>query len=138
MPSHLRRIERDLGRLHHLAGRLFDLVQDEYGPVSAVTLHLEDCDAIADNPQCADPVVRTLVNAQMLRYATHDPAQAAPRYVVGLGMFADELIPSLLKEQPETGPETTRRLHEIRGEIDNLCMGLAMLVAPGMPDFTVD
>lgn len=136
MPMH--RIERDLRRLHHFAERLFDLVNDEYAPQTEVTLHLADCDAVAENPHCADPVIRTLVNAQMLWYATRDPAHADPRYVFGLGLFADGLIPSLLEEQPETRPETARRLHEIRGEISNLCMGLAVLTAPGMPDFAVD
>ncbi|MGH3801274.1 MAG: hypothetical protein ACRDTD_14280 [Pseudonocardiaceae bacterium] len=110
-------------------------MRDEYGPLSALTLHLEDCDAVIENPQCADAVVRTLVTAQVLRYATRYPTQANPSYVVGLGMFADELIPSLLKEHPQTSPETARRLHEIRGEIAELCMGLAVLAAPGMPQF---
>ncbi|MBA2309292.1 MAG: hypothetical protein H0W01_08375, partial [Pseudonocardiales bacterium] len=107
--------------MHHIAESLFDMVRDEYDPLSAVTLHLEDCDAGIENPQWADAVVRTMVTAQVLRYATLYPTQANPRYVVGLGLFADELIPSLLKEHPQTSPETARRLHEIRGEIDDLC-----------------
>jgi len=134
MPSHLPLIER----LHALAARLFDVVQGEYDTPPLMTLHLEDCDTLVEDPRCADPVVRTLINAQMLRYATRDPEQAIPRYVIGLGLFADELIPSLLKEQPPTAPEVARQLHDVRGEIDDLCATLAMMTAPGMPDFSDD
>lgn len=135
MSSHGRRIARDLGRLHELARRLFDLVSDEYRPVTEVTLHLSACNAVAENPHCSDPVVRTVLVAQTLWYATHDPAVANPRHVVGLGLFLEELIPALLAEHPPDGSVTAQRLHEIRGQIDNLCMNLALAADPGIPEF---
>lgn len=127
--------DRDLIRLHHLAHDLFHLVRGEYDPPEAVTLQLGHPDALADSPQCADPVVRTLVNAQLLGYATSDPAQANPRYVVALGLLADEVISSLLKEHGRTDLDTARRLHDVRGRICDLCGQLAMRAAPGMTDF---
>jgi len=129
-------VERDLLRLHHLAQRLFDLVLAEFGPLDPVKLHLESCDAVAEDPRCADPIVRTLLTAQTLRAATLDPPRANPRYVVGLGMFADDLIPVLLREHSEIPQRTARDLHDIRGQIDTLCTGLAIAATPGMPDFS--
>jgi hypothetical protein len=125
----------DIARLHDLAQSLFTLVRDEYDPPSSVTLHLEQCEALVENPHSADAVVQTLVNAQVLAYATRNPAKANPRYVIGLGLFADDLIPTLLKDQPRTSPETAQQLHEIRGKIDNVCMDLALRATPGMEDF---
>jgi hypothetical protein len=135
MSSHGGRVARDLGRLHDLARRLFELVSAEYRPVANVTLHLSECNALAENPHCSDPVVRTVLVAQMLWYATHDPAVANPRHVVGLGLFVEELIPTLVAERPPGHSMTAQRLHEIRGDIDGLCMNLAIAADPGIPEF---
>jgi hypothetical protein len=136
MPSHVPPFEMDLGRLHYLAQELFHTVCDAYGPPLAVTVHFEECDALAENPHTADVVVRTLVTAQMLRYATRHPKEANPRYVVGFGLFADDLIPSLLEyQQRQTSPATADRLHEIRKEICGICDRLIMSTPPGMDRF---
>jgi hypothetical protein len=135
MPSQDPLIENDLGRLHHLARELFYTVRDEYDPPAHLTVHVEECDDLGENPHVADAALRVLIDAQLLRQATRTARIANPRHVIALALLADDLIPSLLDERRNTSPAVADRMHEIRKAICEICDRLLMATPPGADRF---
>jgi hypothetical protein len=127
-----------LSELRHLAGRLFDVVCEQFTTGAPVTVRFARVDDLAEQDIEEQHLVATaLLCAQLLHRVTADPEQTYPRHVQTLTDIIDQVIPSLASARSEAS-EAFEALMTVGDRIARTAFNLLMLSDPDGPGYDVE
>ena len=125
-----------LSELRHLAGRLFDVVCEQFTTGTPVSVEFDRVDDLAEKDiEEQHLVAAALLCAQLLHRVTAEPEQTHPRHVQTLTDIIDQVVPSLATAGSGTSAEAFEALMAVGDGIAHTAFQLLMLSDPDGPGY---